>query len=58
MDNNPNKERIIFRPTTTQIQRLKTLQETGRYQTKSELIRHLLNKGLDSLEKELGTKIF
>jgi len=52
MNDNPNRERIIFRPTTYQIQRLHQLTKTERYKTKSELIRHLLNKGLDALEKE------
>lgn len=49
---NVNSERIIFRPAQAQIKRLHKLEQTGKYKTKSELIRRLLNVGLDVLESE------
>jgi Arc/MetJ-type ribon-helix-helix transcriptional regulator len=49
---NINSERIIFRPAPAQIKRLHKLEESGKYKTRSELIRRLLNVGLDILESE------
>jgi len=48
-----NNLRIIFRPTKIQYDRIqKLLVDSGRYKHLSELIRHLVEIGLDELEKE------
>ena len=47
-----NNQRIIFRPTGQQHKRLNQLFSTsGRYKHMSELLRHILEIGLDELEK-------
>jgi len=44
--------RIVFRPTEEQYKRLnKIFTNSGRYKHMSELLRHILEIGLDDLEK-------
>jgi len=46
-------ERIIFRPTKNQYKRLnKLFKEADRYKHLSELLRHILEIGLNELEKK------
>lgn len=49
MDNNT---RIIFRPTGMQYKRLGKMLASGHYKHMSELIRSILEIGLDALEKK------
>ena len=58
MKDEQNDTRIVFRPTNEQYKRLSNLfLKSGRYKHLSELLRHLLEIGLDKLEeKENGTK--
>lgn len=45
-------DRIYFRATDQQKLRIDELMKNGLYKTKSELIRRLVNIGLDTLEAE------
>ena len=49
VDVDENNMRIIFRPTQIQYDRVQKLMTTGRYRTQSELLRQILNIGLDKL---------
>jgi len=51
-DNGNEDDRIIFRPSKDQLNKIEMLMETGRYKTLSELIRHLINIGIDNKLKE------
>lgn len=44
--------RISFRPTEKQVKRLDELMKSGRYKHQSELLRHILEIGMDGLEKK------
>jgi len=47
-----NNMRLVFRPTTNQYTRLQKIYNQGRFKHLSELIRHILNLGLDKFEEE------
>jgi len=48
-----NNMRIIFRPTKKQYERMQKLySESGRYKHLSELLRHIMEIGLDDLERK------
>lgn len=49
-----NNMRLIFRPTDEQTKRFNKIfkEGTDRYKTKSELLRDILNIGLDKLEEK------
>ena len=47
-----NNMRFIFRPTQDQYDRVQKLMTSGKYKTQSELLRQILNIGLDKLEGE------
>lgn len=51
-DEEENNMRIIFRPTQMQYDRVQKLMTSGNYKTQSELLRRILNIGLDKLELE------
>ena len=48
----PENLRIVFRPTDVQYKRLMKLMALGKYKHLSELIRHIVEIGLDALEKK------
>jgi len=50
----PDNLRIVFRPTETQYKRLQKIYADGtrKYKHLSEVIRHIMEIGLDELEKE------
>ena len=47
-----NNLRIVFRPTMVQHKRLNALMGSGKYKHLSELIRHILEIGMDELEEK------
>ena len=47
-----NVFRFIFRPTTQQITRFNKLMSTGRFKHMSELLRRIMEIGMDDLEKD------
>lgn len=49
-----NNMRLIVRPTTDQYNRLQKIYETGRYKHLSELLRHIINIGLEHIESKEG----
>ena len=51
-DNVNEDDRIIFRPSSDQTNKIEMLMETGRYKTLSELIRQLVNIGIDKKMEE------
>ena len=51
-NDNGNEDRIIFRASRDQLNKIEMLMETGRYKTLSELVRQLVNIGIDKKMKE------
>jgi len=51
-DNGNEDDRIIFRPSKDQLNKIEMLMETGRYKTLSELYRQLFNIGIKEKMKE------
>jgi len=47
----PENLRIVFRPTDEQYRRIMVIMGLGKFKHMSELIRHVLEIGLDDLEK-------
>ena len=50
--NDDSNMRLVFRPTTEQYNKLQTVMESGKYKHLSELLRHLINIGLEKLERK------
>ena len=50
MSKMPENLRLIFRPTETQYKRFQRLLASGKYKHMSELIRHIMEIGMDELE--------
>ena len=46
-----NNFRLVFRPTKPQLKRFNNLMSTGHFVTMSDLLRQILEIGLDELEK-------
>ena len=50
--NDDSNMRLVFRPTIEQYNKLQTVMESGKYKHLSELLRHLINIGLEKLERK------
>jgi hypothetical protein len=52
MKDDSNKGRLIFRPTESQLKRFNKIANCGSYRTQSEVLRRILDIGMDVLEKD------